>query len=227
MKKTLITLLALAGVAAAGETPVTLGSYYTSNSVNYSTVDNFYGLTNNEIYKLLTGTEGTTDYVNRYSNSTKTLTINTGALYQFSGDAKEGDTLKLTTFLMSTEDTGDFIGTNRYAQVTIGQTAYTFKAYQSVDKESNAEVGTFTFDFTDADVTFKLGDTITFTFASDASGEHSTLPVFQGITGPVVDNNTAGWKSSVKINAVTIPEPTTATLSLLALAGLAARRRRK
>ncbi|MBE6419811.1 MAG: PEP-CTERM sorting domain-containing protein [Akkermansiaceae bacterium] len=226
MKKTLITLLALAGVAAAAETPVTLGSYYTSNGVNYSTVDNFYGLTNNEIYKLLTGTEGTTDYVNRYSGVTKTLTINTEDLCQFSGDAKEGDTLKLTTFLMSTEDKGDFIGANRYAQVTIGQNDYTFKAYQSAD-QSGSKVGTFTFDFTDANVTFRLGDTITFTFASDTEGEHSTLPVFQGITGPVVDNNSAGWESSVKINAVTIPEPTTATLSLLALAGLAARRRRR
>ena len=229
MKKTLITLLAICGVAAAAETPVTLGSYYTSNNVNYSTVDNFHGLTNNEIYKLLTGEEApdNTDYVNRYSGAPKTLTIDTGDLYQFSGDAKEGDTLKLTTFLMSTEDTGDFIGTKRYAQVMIGQNAYTFKAYQSVDKSANNIVGTFTFDFTAANVTFKLGDTITFTFKSDMSNEHSTLPVFQGITGPVVDNNTGGWKSSVKINAVTIPEPTTATLSLLALAGLAARRRRR
>ena len=33
--------------------------------------------------------------------------------------------------------------------------------------------------------------------------------------------------SAVEINAITVPEPTTATLSLLALAGLATRRRRK
>ncbi len=225
MKKTIIALLALGGIAAA-ETAVTLGSYYTSNSVNYSTVDNFHGLTNNQIYELLTGTAGTTDYVNRYSDQTKTLTINTGDLYQFSGDAKTGDTLKLTTFLMSTEDKGDYIGTDRYAQVTVGENAYTFKAYQS-SNQSGSTVGTFTFDFTDANVTFKLGDEITFTFKSDVQTEHSTLPVFKGITGPIVENNTAGWKSSVKINAVAVPEPTTATLSLLALAGLAVRRRRR
>lgn len=39
--------------------------------------------------------------------------------------------------------------------------------------------------------------------------------------------NVTDWTPNVKIEVAPIPEPTTATLSLLALAGLAARRRRK
>ena len=41
------------------------------------------------------------------------------------------------------------------------------------------------------------------------------------------DGNTQTYVSNMSLSVVTIPEPTTATLSLLALAGLAVRRRRK
>jgi hypothetical protein len=56
-----------------------------------------------------------------------------------------------------------------------------------------------------------------------------TLKEYDAVSGDGADGNTNVVLTATLTNngSVTIPEPTTATLSLLALAGLAARRRRK
>ncbi len=65
------------------------------------------------------------------------------------------------------------------------------------------------------------------------SGQWTTLTVNSALTSALdslfVFNNTVETTGLVSISrdALTVPEPATATLSLLALAGLAARRRRK
>ncbi len=73
---------------------------------------------------------------------------------------------------------------------------------------------------------YKMGDSFTLelTNLTQASG-FDTTGNFTA-TGWDVVYNTASGKTSLTLTK-TIPEPTTATLSLLALAGLAARRRRK
>lgn len=230
MKKTLIAVLALAGVATATSEPITLGSYYTVGGTTYCSVDEFNGKTETEIEKLVTGaSEGTnTDYVNRFSATAgKTLTISTSDLYMFTGTAETGTELVLKSLQMTTEDNDTGIGTNFFAAITINGVEH--KAYQSAISRTGGQVATFTYDFSNSPVVFKLGDTLTFSLNKDAntSGDAS-IPVFQGITGPLgaTAANMNIWKASVKLNTVTVPEPATATLSLLALAGLAARRRR-
>ena len=60
-------------------------------------------------------------------------------------------------------------------------------------------------------------------------GYIEALQFAPGWEGDAIVNTNAAFNATVveKLGEVTIPEPTTATLSLLALAGLAARRRRK
>ncbi|MBQ7022162.1 MAG: PEP-CTERM sorting domain-containing protein [Akkermansia sp.] len=75
------------------------------------------------------------------------------------------------------------------------------------------------------------------TFSSDATGAGSLDPINLGtkvdVTKLVISyagdtgHSDVGNISEIKLIANLVPEPTTATLSLLALAGLAARRRRK
>jgi hypothetical protein len=61
------------------------------------------------------------------------------------------------------------------------------------------------------------------------AGYIEALQFAPGWEGDAIVNTNAAFNTAVveKLGAVTIPEPTTATLSLLALCGLAARRRRK
>ena len=232
MKKTIIALLALGGVAAAGEA-ITLGSYYTSNGTTYCTVDTFNGKTEAEI-AVFEGQAADANVCDRFSSGTYSLSVNTGDLYQFAGSATTGDVLKLTSFAMTSQmgnqaGIADHQAAHQFAKVTVGEKAYTTKVYMTSTWDSTTPnvAGILTFDFSGENVIFKMGDTITFNFDSDNGNVNSAVPSFQNINGPVIASNMPAWKASVKISAVSVPEPTTATLSLLALAGLAARRRRK
>lgn len=213
-----------AAIAADESQSITLGTYYTVGGVKLSTVEQFYGKTESEIEKLITGNDATdTKYVDVWRSASNSLTINTGNLYLFSGTVGTGQKFQLTTLTLSTQANDWFVGGGRYAAIKIGEVTYTATQTASHSGTANT-VGKFTFDFSAAPVTFSVGNSLTFTFNSTASGEDSSYGVFKGIEGPVVSDT---WKASVQLKAVAIPEPTTATLSLLALAGLAARRRRK
>lgn len=139
----------------------------------------------------------------------------------------------------------DFTLTNNSSTEAITLTSLTFDtvifagsgAYQGNSTERD-----FVFTLTCGDVTLNTGNltiagnttanptngVVTFTFDSAvelAANESIAigLDVAKGTTNP---GCFLGLKS-ISATGVTIPEPTTATLSLLALAGLAARRRRK
>ena len=239
MKKTFITLLALAGVAmGAGET-ITLGSYYTVDGEKYSTVDNFHGKTEHEVGKLVLGDDApSANYSDLTSGTDKTISFVSSGLHNFTGTPSTGDALQITTIQLSTPSNGWYLDAAnediRYMTVTVGETVYDYKAFQVVDRGTGDDiVGTITYDFTDSatPITFNYGDTITLNFVSNTSGTKTSIPLFTNITGPAYET---GWFASIKLNTVAvsatetpnIPEPATATLSLLALAGLCARRRR-
>ncbi len=164
----------------------------------------------------------------------KTDSVLTLALANDTGAVVMGKTYADDVRLATTTETGDavargyaFGGTNNDAQVantsdyttlgrnfTVNETnTVTFTvAYDSAKSEF---VGTLTYD--GASKSVDLGDS----FAVNA-----ITATFDG------DRGYLGYVNDIKLTVSTVPppavpEPTTATLSLLALAGLAARRRRK
>ncbi|MBQ8517960.1 MAG: PEP-CTERM sorting domain-containing protein [Akkermansia sp.] len=98
---------------------------------------------------------------------------------------------------------------------------------------TSGKFGVLTYTFSgDNAFSFVVGDTLKVSINAVNNVAHTQYGTFQGQTG--VSNlsygTVSGWQTSVKLSgtvAASVPEPATATLSLLALAGLAARRRRK
>ena len=76
----------------------------------------------------------------------------------------------------------------------------------------------------DADQLFSIGSGNGISSRDSFTGEIAGLTIFSGTTTSVAPSTIIAKLGSAPVQ---IPEPTTATLSLLALAGLAARRRRK
>ena len=97
----------------------------------------------------------------------------------------------------------------------------------ATDGTNGGDIGTITFSFAEG---IKLKGTETLTLAMTATGGKLGFTVLKDTTSASdsgVQDFTDGWTPVVRISGKVIPEPTTATLSLLALAGLAARRRRR
>ncbi len=226
MKKTIIALLALGGVAAAAD--VTIGSYVTKDSVNYDIVDSFAG----ETYDDVDSTYGV--HLDKLHFKSLTFVLNTGDMLVSDSGLKTGDALTLKSLtILGRYDTNDYRATDSTMTVTL-EDASSYTSSVAVHVRGNSGCATITYDFTDA-ITFSLGDDLTFTFnRGSAEGDDPTynlgIAPMQGVSGaPIVYNNVwqMGTQLSVASAAASVPEPTTATLSLLALAGLAARRRRK
>ena len=123
-------------------------------------------------------------------------------------------------------------GTGSTVSITLA--GVTFTSAEAVYSNPAAGHVLVTYTFAETLPTFELGDTLTFTFTlADGTIENvNKIPAaaMKGLSAaPTVFNG--GWQAAmqlgVKTTAPAVPEPTTATLSLLALAGLAARRRRK
>ena len=253
MKTTLITLLALTGVAMGGEI-LTLSSDATNSggeaNSNYSVTDGKANLTNGNI--MITWTEDYTklsswslsfDLVDsgfkanppnttnsgNYSDSVAVLfgtelssggagyllaVTNTGALTLF--------THKLdTTFNTWTSGAGWVTaGSDKTNAITLSYVANVADEYYGFYNKGEAAGtivgGTFTISAGENSVSFDIDQDLTHTSLTSGSSNlwtNSGAEKMYNITVQKLDN---------KI----IPEPATATLSLLALCGLAARRRR-
>lgn len=225
MKKTLITLLALAGVAAADEVkPITLTATFNDEKTATFNLDDFkvealtlVNTVDNTVLDSLAASENdimpdrlrpninvdngnswTLDFT--VSNSgANDLTVNSITLsaFAFNGQGDVQQNNRNFLFTVSAGDTAIATDTNLYIA------------------GSSANGQSLTITLTDS-LTIAAKDSMTF-----------SIMVEQGAAG----NNGRG--SFLGLNTVTfngtmpVPEPTTATLSLLAIAGLAARRRRK
>ena len=232
MKKTLITLLALAGMTMAAEevNPITLGSWFTDSQGNKQmTVDAVEGLSK-ENASALDGDGGfTADGAEGITVNT-IFTINTAALYSTT-TLQQGQVLDVVSIVLSSkQNTNNYAdGNYRTLSITLNGTTYTSNPIQF---SRTSGYGTMTYTFTgDNAFSFTLGDTLTASLNAINGTAHTAYGTFKGQTGVSnfsAPSNLTDWQAAVKINATpAIPEPTTATLSLLALAGLAARRRRK
>ena len=204
MKKTLIALMALAGVAAAAsitkDTSITAPANLYAGAFDFSfTLEEAFAVTGD--YDLLLAyyqvNNGNNYTVNAFKLSDEgVLTLDRGKdLTLTEGALTEASTLG-TTHDYSTFKVVD--GTEAYTLTTPG--TYTIKYLGGTNDHAAADH-------------YLDGVKV----ASFTGGSHNMNGAQAG-----------GLNLDVKVNAaVAVPEPTTATLSLLALAGLAARRRRR
>ena len=227
MKKTIIALLALAGVAAGAE-PITL---------TLTSPDSNLGTDGNGNQALAWSDEGydeLTSWSLSFMLNDKALTDDTNLFSTRSlGSGAEGYVLRsnadgsLKLMYRDHPDVLDTVITSATGLVQANtNTAITLKFVADVEKISgNVVAGTFFIISGESSVSAKVDDYLGHTslennvncrFWTNRSGNPaSPAETFSNISLQKIDDN-----------IVVVPEPTTATLSLLALAGLAARRRR-
>ena len=242
MKKTLITLLALAGVTTA-DTILTFtgnnvgGVNYTAPSWSIDSCDAHAknsGITlklQDETSFTLTWTVGGQTYI-----SPDTVEwANTSALTEMNNvlgtTLTNGDVSAITKTCFGNNVTGDSVLT-----LNLGDSSYSagdgFTAYLILGQYGSS-LNSFTVAGLD-NTTISYATATGVGFSSDAAFSGAGAATLVKVTGNLTDDSvvftTNGHKVGYGMLATkydVIPEPTTATLSLLALAGLAARRRRK
>ena len=227
MKKTLIALVALAGFAVGAEEYTAdlvwtadfgsayTGGYQTTGLDNVGTVWDAADI-------------ATPDGAQTRSNKRIHM-----------ADGTYGDWEKDFQYTMALTLTGESITAGHISEIKAGSTgkwlclgvdasgALTLSGSSLSDKTASGTVSVGEkYDF----VITKIGDTLTMT-AGDASVS-ATLNSFSGVINNITlgGNTGSGNRVPVLVSGITwsnvVPEPATATLSLLALAGLAARRKR-
>ncbi len=233
MKKTIITLLALAGVAAADDSTQKLWSLdFTGTSLTSSFADGVSlstlptsginnGLTLNNAPLTLTQTGSILTYSDEFIFSV-TLQVNShlGSWPELVGFGNNSNNWKGAyyvsddNFVLDKNGFGSPNETNR----AVGDVSVTLATPITLSFKSNGE-GT---------ITMYVGDTVAgYTIIGDSYLDQ-TIDKFAigGRIGGKNGNNADVTVYGASLSKI-IPEPTTATLSLLALAGLAARRRRR
>ncbi len=234
MKKTLITLLALAGAAvAADSTPITLpGSddfkwIAGSNAAGIGT-----GATAEIVQKLATAITasniGNTDTVGWFGGTGQSYNANAygsdisiTSSNSFSFKARGGLSGEYVALGVSLEETASAITLTFSNDKKASYSLWSYDATTSTATELIATTGLTTAGT--VDVTYNTADVNPSTLFVIWNANPSTGAETGG-TSITVSN--IGLKYTAAPAAPAVPEPATATLSLLALAGLAARRRR-
>ncbi len=209
MKKTIIALLALAGVAAA-ETTTTV-----------DTIDAAWGTA-----PALAGNCWSGDYTLTFTLDSLYTLEGSGSVIGFYRGSATNDTYGYNAIALGGSDTA--------LTLTVGRG----RVYDTVDSATGIDADTYiTFqDKATFTTTIQKGVTYTLSVAGATgamtptltwNGGSEALASYNGnMNGNAAFTNALN-KGTITITTPTVPEPTTATLSLLALAGLAARRRRK
>ncbi len=210
MKKTIIALMALAGIAAA-ETVTTTG--LTATFVSDPVV---------------AGNCWSGDYEFTFTLTDDYTMADFGTVLAFYRGSAVNDTYGYNAIVLS--------GSDDALTLTVGRG----RAYNTVDNATGISAGT-TFTFAGG-----ATDKVTFTTAIEkgvtytltvTGGDQAMTPTLTWVDGQETLSSYSGnMNGNAALTSVVnpgtkvteiVPEPTTATLSLLALAGLAARRRRK
>ncbi len=219
MKKTIIALMALAGLAAADT--------YTASTPAKSAAGaqgNYFGFTlsfDNATYlttDVPAATELSLDSITLQSRSdSATAAAMKVAVYKYVGDSTTG------TFLGLSETTLENVAVDTtYTLSFNGITVNSSDRYQFLYVDANTTEDLATFDGYKA-AAMAWGTAVTNSFSTQIPGGWGTykgsgINSWEGNYVPV---------TTITLSTPAVPEPTAATLSLLALAGLAARRRRK
>ena len=233
MKKTLIALMTLAGVASAGS--LTLDSKYMAEGVDSSYFSGF------------TSTSG----VERKNLTAPTITFYVEISDLLGSSAMLDNSIyDLTSLSWYAYSDGSYVGGSR--QVTLSNGTQTLTLAHSSAATGSDKILTVNHDLgfivtKETKLTITLSSTSSNENVSMGVGDRSTdaakaatvtgatfgyvngEPVYNKVTG--VEGYTpiqSSWAyNDIPLQLTLIPEPATATLSLLALAGLAARRRLK
>ncbi len=210
MKKTLIALLALVGVAAAES--------LTLNITELKTGNNMLTWTDADVSEL-------TSWELSFTLDSQRASLTEQDLMFFPDDT---DKVK---FAVNANGSLEFYGSSIFTASG---------ATEATDSVSSA-AGMVTTDATAITLSFvgneKAGEIIGGTLSATASGKTFTVAVSEAVTLTKTAGGIRIWSNGAQehytqlslkaLSNKVVPEPTTATLSLLALAGLAARRRRK
>ena len=248
MKKTIITLLALAGVAAGTDATLVWDmSFHPVTSADSVTDANGKSYTLGKTWEKTQGNSGSV--ISPY-NSRLLLTDSNASVLTFAQDFSfvvQGglNQVKGWDCLMSigSDNSNNFkIANNTSGCLTFlgeGSFSVSTNGHDNTTKSVTGEMGTYivTYNATGKDLTLFYNGTEVAT--ADLTGVGATNKVANfaiggrayssGNTSDFTFSNIqlySGVLSSEQIKSLSVPEPTTATLSLLALAGLAARRRR-
>ena len=236
MKKTLITFLALAGVAAAAVEGSWNGTINRTETTQLAlnlpegapiTLSNISSSITS--YKELTGSTGSgANLANSYSPETNVGTGNNWTLTFTITNDVNGEALYLTQFYFDTftfTSAGAWQANERTVTLTLaaGENVIATGEYQTdfngngtfnETAQNNRDTSQTVFiDTGAAGLKLEAGESITLSLTASCALASSNYGTYVGLTGATVRTEY-------------IPEPATATLSLLALCGLAARRRR-
>ncbi len=267
MKKTLITLLALAGVAAGAQN-LTIGS---STTGNFDLLDGNNDNTECNISVTETATISRIDGSSINNLTTITLKVADNATFTINGYAKlpynntqktyntsitlgNNSSFVLTGVLYLGSRNSSYTGIVQNSAITFGDGAsITAQSIDTVASAGGTSTLTLTANFASDDLLGLTGASLegtryertlitTTSGLANYSTGNITLTAIDELdllgyknVGTITDASTLKVgeygllyaDNKVKLVGMVIPEPTTATLSLLALAGLAARRRRK
>ena len=244
MKKTLIALMAMAGIAVGADLTLTTGIAYTKNGET-TIVDGYTNPNNADIGYASTywasDNGGGSGSVNRASLD---FTITVKDLYGASAIGGD-DTISLTSVDIAVTGSGWCQDEGRTITLSTGSYSYTAELQNvfSGPKNGNGNSeGHLTLTLTDWIITKDAVLSVSIKPAAGKATDNLSVAVVDvwgknGATATIsgvsqVDMTPAWGKEAplVKLSVSTtpaVPEPATATLSLLALAGLCARRRRK
>ncbi|MGN0868087.1 MAG: PEP-CTERM sorting domain-containing protein [Akkermansia sp.] len=237
MKKTLIALMALASVAAATDLSLTTGIRYTPANGEATIVD---GYTNPNIADI--------GYSSSYWPGSRNLasldfTITLADLYGAS-TINETDILSMSTLKIKVTGTGWCQDEGRKITLTTG--TYSYEAeLADIFSGPGGSAGNVEGYLTLAPTGWLLNKSSILNISitpsanvasanlsvasADIYGKNNATVAWSGVTNVDMTDNWGNEAPLVQLNVTTapVPEPATATLSLLALAGLAVRRRRK
>ena len=229
MKKTIITLLALAGVAAADEVmPITLTATFNDEKTATFNLDDFkvtaltlVNTADDTVLNSMAATENDImpdrlrPNINVDSGNSWTLDFTVS-----NSGANDLTVNSITLSAFAFNGSGDVQANNRNFLFTVSAGDTEIATDENLYIAGNSSNGqSLTITLTDS-LTIAAKDSMTFSIMVE-QGANATNAEGVG-RGAYLGLNTVTFNGTMPV-----PEPTTATLSLLALAGLAARRRRK
>lgn len=241
MKKTLISVLALSGVAMA--TTFTTTNSVTSSASDYGCKGFIFNLNGSALTTTSSPNGSTIEGLVKLES----ITLTTGSTSGWAGDGKFSLVITDTDFsivgwstTISTANKSDYswsfvagaknesvILDSSKSYLVLADSATSFTAGDTLIKNNKiirlgssavSDYGTDKLDFASTSATLYSG--LEFITVADPGDNNA----YESYT---IDNSTRYAPKVTIVTTSVVPEPTTATLSLLALAGLAARRRRK